>query len=251
MKTLYSTLILFFLFSVPIWGQEKIVEDTLINEVKSVSINEDAFLDHTSPDLSVRSPHADLSLPRADSLIHYPIQRPFYIPLYHASSIPLSYGDYNSSGRLYGNIYGSGAQYTLPGIGRLNQVSFAYQRQIGSHFNLQIGLNATKYYFQYATGQTFGAFGSFVYSPTDRLHLQFFGAYGVKNAYNFNNTYYGGTIGYDFNERFGMDIGVQRFYDPQHGWQTVPIATPYYKFRKCKIGVDVGGLLYYFLQNRK
>ena len=43
-----------------------------------------------------------------------------------------------------------------------------------------------------------------------------------------------------------MEMGVQRYYNPlRGGWETVPIAAPYFKFNNgAKFGIDVGGLLY-------
>ena len=41
-----------------------------------------------------------------------------------------------------------------------------------------------------------------------------------------------------------MDVGVQRYYDVRQGWRTVPMVVPSYKFRKFKLGIDVGGLFY-------
>ena len=48
----------------------------------------------------------------------------------------------------------------------------------------------------------------------------------------------------DFTNRFGVDVGVQRYYDVRQGWRTAPMVAPSYKFRKFKLGIDVGGLFY-------
>ena len=52
-------------------------------------------------------------------------------------------------------------------------------------------------------------------------------------------------------EHFGMEMGVQRYYNPlRGGWETVPIAIPYYKFNNgAKMGLDVGGLIYQIFRN--
>ena len=63
---------------------------------------------------------------------------------------------------------------------------------------------------------------------------------------------FGGTIGYEFNDRWGMEVGAERIYDPMRGrWDTRPIAIPYYKFNKTKIGLDVGGILYEIIRSAK
>ena len=53
----------------------------------------------------------------------------------------------------------------------------------------------------------------------------------------------------DMSRRFGMEMGVQRYYDAMRGrWETVPVVIPYYNFDKFKLGFDVGGLLYEILR---
>ena len=37
----------------------------------------------------------------------------------------------------------------------------------------------------------------------------------------------------------------------KRSWDTRPIAVPYFKFNKTKIGVDVGGILYEIIRNAK
>lgn len=59
-------------------------------------------------------------------------ESPFYIPAYHINSSPMFYGDYSSCRQLFPNLYGSGSQTTIPGIGRVNQVSIFYQRQLNA-----------------------------------------------------------------------------------------------------------------------
>ena len=61
---------------------------------------------------------------------------------------------------------------------------------------------------------------------------------------------YGATMSLDMSDRFGMEVGVQRYYDAMRGrWETVPVAIPYYRFEKFKLGLDVGGILYELLRN--
>ena len=84
---------------------------------------------------------------------------------------------------------------------------------------------------------------------TDRFRITAFGSYTPRNLYGFNRDAYGATIGYDFTDRFGVDVGVQRYYDPQRGWQTVPVVVPHYKFNKFDLGIDVGGILFEVLRN--
>lgn len=41
-----------------------------------------------------------------------------------------------------------------------------------------------------------------------------------------------------------MSRTVFNYYNPEKGWDVVPIVIPRYKFKKFDIGIDVGGLLY-------
>ena len=54
----------------------------------------------------------------------------------------------------------------------------------------------------------------------------------------------------DMSDRFGMEMGVQRYYDAMSGrWETVPVMIPYYHFDKFTLGLDVGGIIYEILRN--
>lgn len=180
--------------------------------------------------------------------VDFRLSRPFYVPLYYVNPSPMFYGDYSTEGKLLPNLYGGGSQNTLPGIGRINRISFIYGRTC-DYFDVQAGVNAVKYSFPYSIGQSFGAFGTLIYHPSERFRIKIFGSYSPDSRYNFNKSSYGVTVGYDMTDRFGVEVGAQRYYEPQKGWQTAPIAIPYYKFSKFKFGIDMGGLLYEGIRN--
>lgn len=161
--------------------------------------------------------------------------------------------DYNRWGKIASYMYGQSSQNTLPGIGIINQASLIYQKNFNSYFDIKIGINAIKYHLSNLkqSGQSFGLLGSATYLPTEKLHISIFGCYTPNNIYNFNNSYYGTTIGYEFSERVGIEVGVQRYYDAQNGWKTVPIFIPYYKFEKFDLGIDIGGILYEIVRSIK
>ena len=92
-------------------------------------------------------------------------------------------------------------QTTIPGIGRVNQMMFIYQREINDFLDIYVGVNAAKYTFPYSVGQSFGVSGGMTLHPADDFHLTVFGAYSPDNRYNLNRTYYGATVGYDFTNR--------------------------------------------------
>ena len=177
--------------------------------------------------------------------------RPFHMP-YYTDPSPMFYSDYITGGLIAPNLYGYGSQSTLPGRGGINEASLMYRYDINDFWEIQGGVNATKYHFPFHTGQAFGAAGTIIYRPTDKLSFRAFGSYAPVNAYEFHMNSYGGTIGYEFNDKWGVEVGAERVYDPmKRSWDTRPIAIPYFKFNKTKIGVDVGGILYEIIRNAK
>lgn len=179
------------------------------------------------------------------------LRRPFYMP-YYTNPSPMFYGDYSTNGKIAPNLYGYGSQSTLPGIGRINEASLMYRYDINDFWEIQGGVNATKYNFPFSTGQAFGAAGALIYRPTDKLSFRAFGSYAPTSAYGFYMNRYGGTISYEFNDCWGVEVGAERIYDPiRRNWDTRPIAIPYYKFNKTKIGLDVGGILYEIIRSVK
>ncbi len=178
-------------------------------------------------------------------------RRPFYMP-YYTNPSPMFYGDYMTGGLIAPNLYGYGSQSTLPGIGRINEASLMYRYDINDFWEIQGGVNATKYNFPFSIGQAFGATGALIYRPTDKLSFRAFGTYAPTSAYGFYMNRYGGTIGYEFNNRWGVEVGAERVYDPmRRSWDIRPIAIPYYKFNKTKIGLDVGGILFEIMRSAK
>lgn len=179
------------------------------------------------------------------------LRSPFYMP-YHTNPSPMFYGDYSTGGMIAPNLYGYGSQATLPGLGRINEAALMYRYDINDFWEIQGGVNAIKYNLPFSTGQAFGATGAIIYRPNEKLSFRAFGAYAPASAYGFQMNRYGGTIGYEFNDNWGMEVGAERRYDPmRRKWDTRPIAIPYYKFNKTKIGIDVGGILYEIIRTVK
>lgn len=175
----------------------------------------------------------------------------FYMP-YYINHSPIFYGDYSTSGIIAPNLYGYGSQSTLSGIGSINEASLMYQYFINDFWEIQAGLNALKYNFPFSIGLSFGVTGAIIYRPADNLTFKAFGSYTPTSAYGFYMNSFGGTIGYEFNDNWGMEVGVERRYDPmRRKWNTSPIAIPYYKFNKTKIGIDVGGIIHGIIRSTK
>jgi hypothetical protein len=231
------------------WAQEdtlRIIRDSL--QMKSQGealVSPIQTSAHERVDVPVSS-----SLPFDSSSLRLNLTRPSLIIPYATNPSPLFLGDYSTSGILFahrnGALVGAGGQTSIPGIGRSNDASLMYIHSLGSQWSFSVGLDANKMHMNHFTGQAFGASGTLSYQATDRLVFNVFGGYNSGYVPGRQSYRYGGTVAWDITERFGMEMGVQRYYNPlRGGWETVPIAVPTYKFNNgAKVGFDVGGLLY-------
>lgn len=194
-----------------------------------------------------------LSYPKAlpaDSSITFHFQKPSLLIPYYTNPSPMFKGDFQTNGVLFahrnGALVGSGSQTSLPGIGRSNDASLTYIHSFSPRWTFSVGVDVNKMHMSHFTGQSFGASGTLSYRANDRLTFNVFGGYGSGYVPGRQSYHFGGTIGMDVSEHFGVEMGVQRYYNPlRGGWETVPIAVPYFKFNNgAKFGLDVGGLLY-------
>ena len=171
------------------------------------------------------------------------------IPPYYINPSPMFKGDYSTSGVLGraggGYFVGAGSQTSVPGIGRFNAAALGWQKQLNEHLQLQLMADAVKSNTAHFTSQSFGLSGQMVWQAQDRLYFRTFGGVGFgdfsgRPAYGF-----GGTVGFDVTERFGMELGAQSYYNSLTGrWEVLPIVAPYYKFDKFKLQLDVGPILF-------
>lgn len=251
-KSKYVIILLFSLFTVSLHAQYEIEGDTVglkHDSLMAIPYNGSISFGKTVnvPNLGNLEEHGISSVTPGGN-VDFRLYRPFYIPLYYIDSSPMFYGDYSTASGILPNLYSYGSQNTLPGIGRINRISFMYVLT-SDYFDIQTGGSAVKYYLLHSIGQSFGVFGTLIYHPGDRFRIKVFGSYSPDSRYNFNKSSYGATIGYDVSDRFGVEVGAQRYYELQKGWQTAPVAIPYYKFNKFKFGIDMGGLLYESIRN--
>lgn len=207
------------------------------------------------PDLSPAQPPAYpvSSSEQTPTMPRFTIKDAMHLP-YTVNPSPLFRGDYSTSGILkqfsHGAFFGSGGQTSLPGIGRLNEASLGYAHALNDKLSLQFTVNALKMNMAHFAGQSFSTAGALMYRPSERVAFKLFGSYDIGNSYGMSTHRYGATMSLDMSERFGMEIGVQRYYDAMRGrWETAPIVIPYYKFDKFTLGLDVGGTLYEILRN--
>lgn len=133
---------------------------------------------------------------------------------------------------------------------RFNSASLGYHHIFNEQFELQVRANALKVNMSHITGQAFSTSGAFLYHPSDHVTFKVFGSYDIGNSYGMSTHSYGATMSVDMSDRFGMEMGVQRYYDAMSGrWETVPVMIPYYHFDKFTLGLDVGGIIYEILRN--
>ena len=157
-------------------------------------------------------------------------------------------GDYNAGGLLFPNIYAAGSQESIPGIGVINKASFTYFTRLNQYFDIQASVGAAKYNIN-RVGNAFDVSGMLTYHASDVLSFSVFGSYAGRTPFGIFDRRYGGTMGYKVSDKFRMEMGVQRVYDPYRGrWETVPIFIPSLKVGKVELGLDVGGLVYEILR---
>lgn len=184
--------------------------------------------------------------------VHFTLPKLPVIP-YYINPSPLFKGDYNTGGMVlphrHGGWYASGSQSSVPGIGRFNEATLTYAHRLNSKLSFQLSLDAMKVNMSHISGQTFSTSGMMLYQATDKLGFRVFGSYAPGNTFGMKTHSYGGTLMWQVNDRFGLEMGVQRYYDSMRGgWQTVPVVIPSYRFDHFKLELDVGGILYEILR---
>ncbi len=171
-----------------------------------------------------------------------------------SAQIPLYPKDFDVSGiilPLYrGEISGRGYEQNWKGIGIANQVSVSYYQQLGQRFVVGSQLRVNKMRTSYFSDQFVGLSGVVGYQLNHRVHLKVFGDYTSYLPINMPSYAYGFSSAVDVTNRFGMELGVRRLYDPfGKQWETLPVVAPYYKFKKMTIGMDVGEVLLHSLES--
>jgi len=173
-------------------------------------------------------------------------------------------------------LYGTAGRDVMTGLMEKQdaEVGIAYLR---NSLFLNVGLMANVYSLNQLTRldasplrNQFGVSGSLRYNFSENLSATVYGQY-VSNPFYHSSTSeaskavtstseaseavtmaafpyiatssFGGYITLQ-NERLGVDLGVNNYYDPLiHNWRTDPIVRPTYKIGKVKIGMDIGPLV--------
>ena len=144
-----------------------------------------------------------------------------------------------------GALYGSNTQYFTNMWGYYATANILATQQIDDNWLLAGGAGLQKYGGMY---NTFSLNGSATYLINKNISATAFGNYESPSFLtqgNLGASYeYGGYMSFETNNhKWGMDVGARHGFNPWNGQHyTIPIARPYYKIGKNKIGIDFGGL---------
>ncbi|EJX09980.1 hypothetical protein, secreted [gut metagenome] len=184
--------------------------------------------------------------------VHFTLPKQPVIP-YYTNPAPLFKGDFHTDGILlshrFGNLSASGSQTSVPGIGRFNEASLVYLHRLNDKLSFQLSMDAIKMNMNHLNGQALSTSGMMLYQASDKLGFRVFSSYAPGNTFGMKTHNYGGTMIWQISDRFGLEMGAERYYDSMRGgWQTVPVVIPSYRFDKFKLELDVGGILYEILR---
>ncbi len=150
-----------------------------------------------------------------------------------------------------GYFSGASSYTTLPTIGTVGMANVGLTQTFGK-WTLSTGLTAQKYNFMRQVENTFGLNGMVTYKMNNNVSFSAFGNYQTNGIFNsmaampyVSQSAVGGYMSLlTNNQKWGVDLGAQSYYDPYgHQWVTVPIVQPYYNLNGQKLGVDFGGIL--------
>lgn len=247
--------------SVPSAFQNKLMNEAYTPEF-SVSMPESRFTRSTFSRMmsSVQPPKPKFHVDSIDRLMLYGTPEPKF------TASPYAY-DFNRSGVVTswknGFLMGYGSRTTMPVMMSNQNVSFSAVQNVGN-FTFTGGVSADRYFMWRNTRTMFGFNGSVTYNFSDNVSATVFGRYYTgQSYYTMGAMPYMGSSGYGgffsfMGNTFGMDVGVERYYDSFAGrWITSPIITPKIKFsEKFTLALPVGGLVKelfddYVLKNNK
>lgn len=234
--------------SVPSAFQDKLMNEAYTPEF-SVPMPESRFTRSTFSRmmLSVQPPKPKFHVDSIDRLMLYGTPEPKF------TASPYAY-DFNRSGVVTswknGFLMGYGSRTTMPVMMSNQNVSFSAVQNVGN-FTFTGGVSADRYFMWRNTRTMFGFNGSVTYNFSDNVSATVFGRYYTgQSYYTMGAMPYMGSSGYGgffsfMGNTFGMDVGVERYYDSFAGrWVTSPIITPKIKFsEKFTLALPVGGLV--------
>ena len=140
-------------------------------------------------------------------------------------------------------------------MGNMANASVALTMPMGDRLAITAGVSGSKYHFDNRVWNDYGVFGNASLRLTDRLSLNAFGQYYVNQRFHsvasmslLASSSYGGTLGWKASEKFSLDVGARRIYDPYTGrWRTLPVVQPTFNLFGAPISFDAGPLIYQLL----
>ncbi len=151
-----------------------------------------------------------------------------------------------------GGIFASSAMNTFPGMGNIATGAVSVTQDFG-RFSITGSIVGSKYHLDNQLYNSYGVSGHLSYQLSDRITLNAFGNYQHHNGFYHSmqampyiaRSSYGATMGMQMSDKFSMEVGVQRYYDPfSKKWFTTPIVIPQIDINGHKLGIDFGGLIY-------
>lgn len=147
-----------------------------------------------------------------------------------------------------GAIYGGNNEEIIHGFGAYRTASAIAYQQLGK-LRITGGITVEKFNFYRNIGNGIEGQVEGTYRFNDNISATAFGRVqnmGFFSPYSIITYQYGGYFSFNTNNnKWGLDLGAQRYFNPvTRTWTTIPIAMPYYKFQGQKLGIDFGGLLY-------
>lgn len=148
----------------------------------------------------------------------------------------------------------------FPGLMQIHSGTIGINQNFGN-FSLYAGAVANKYgYFNGLTTQ-YGVSGNIQYRFSQNLSVTAFGTYyfGRPNGFpmipamvgNYGVSTFGGYMSYQFNNTFGVDVGVQtRQQFGTNKYYVEPIVTPTVKLGKVRVGLPVGQILHGIIRSQ-
>lgn len=181
-------------------------------------------------------------------------------PVYDFRMNPFS-RDWSASGVIttFDDLYltGSGSRISLPALGNMESGSLALTGVYDDRLSLTAGVTGMKYHMGRDAWNDYGIFGRANYRISDRLSVSAFSQYYFDQRYHsvgamgyMQGARYGGTFDMKLSDKFGLNLGAQRYYDPYtHRWHTLPIVAPVITLWGQPFSVDVGGLVYQIIES--
>lgn len=156
-----------------------------------------------------------------------------------------------------GVLIGQSSRVTMPGLLSCYKASVLGVHNAGN-FTFTGGMSANRYMLWHGTQTMFDVSGSVTYHFNDNFSATVFGNYSTsKSYYSMAAMPYVGTSGYGgyftlMGSALGVDLGVQRTWDPYAGtWVTSPIITPKIRFSdNFTLDLPIGWLVKDFLDDK-